>query len=454
MSTLADRLRIADLSDTSVDVRAASVAAPPIAPVSSAALDVQDAVTKELSDLLATQKLSAGELRARATALVQEHLLTVSTPLSVAERASLTSRVVDNLVGLGPLEPLLTDPTVTEIMTSGPHSIWVERAGKTEPVSATFTDDAHLRRIVDRILAPLGRRLDESSPKVDARLADGSRVHVIIPPLAVHGTALTIRKFATERYTIEDLVSFGTLSQPAAVFLAAAVEAKLNILIAGGTGAGKTSTLNSLAGLFATNERVITVEDLFEIKLDAPHWIPLEGRPPNIEGEGEVTLNTLVKEALRMRPDRLVVGEIRAGDAAMEMLQAMNTGHEGSLGTVHANSPRDCFTRVSGMVSIAGYTMTEAAVHRQMASAVDLIVFQRRMRDGSRAVSHITEITGMEADVPSMQDIFVRPVDASGAKDKPLAPTGTPPRALERIHAQGVALDRSIFFTGQPVGAR
>lgn len=449
MSTLADRLRIADLSDTSVDVRTASVATPSVPTVSTAALDVQEAVTKELSELLAAQSLSAGELRSRATALVQDQLQTLSTPLSVAERAALTSRVVDNLVGLGPLEPLLADPTVTEIMTSGPHSIWVERAGKTEPVAATFTDDAHLRRIVDRILAPLGKRLDESSPKVDARLADGSRVHVIIPPLAVYGTALTIRKFSPERYTIEDLVSFATLSQPAAVFLAAAVEAKLNILIAGGTGAGKTSTLNALAGLFGANERVITVEDLFEIKLDAPHWIPLEGRPPNIEGQGEVTLNALVKEALRMRPDRLVVGEIRAGDAAMEMLQAMNTGHEGSLGTVHANSPRDCFSRVSGMVAVAGIPMSEAAVHRQMASAVDLVVFQRRMRDGSRAISHITEITGMEGDVPSMQDIFVRPSDASGAKDKPLTPTGTPPRVLERIHAQGVALDRSIFFGGQ-----
>jgi len=454
--SLAERMRLADMG-RSVDLRdkpdtadTATVATP----MRTGTDATRAAVVKALGDALAAEQLSAAELRAKATTLVQAELETLSTPLSAAERAALTSEIVNDLIGFGPLEPLLADPTVTEIMTCGPHELWVERNGRTERVDAEFTDDAHLRRVVDRMVTPLGRRLDESSPVVDARLPDGSRVHVIIPPLAVHGTALTIRKFSRDKMGIEDLVSLGTLSHAAATFLVAAVEAKLSILIAGGTGAGKTMTLNALSYHFAPHERVVTVEDLFELKMNNPHWIPLESRPPNIEGKGEVTLNALVKQALRMRPDRLVVGEIRDGHAALEMLQAMNTGHEGSLCTVHANSTRECFTRVDGMVATAGIRMESAAVYRQMASAVDLIVFQRRMRDGSRAVTHIAEITGMEGDVPSMQDIFARPSDASGAKAAPLAATGTPPACLQRMSDAGVTVARDMFFADAPFGRK
>lgn len=437
------------MGQASVDVRtpANQRSAAPVAPVRTGSAETRTAVVRALSAALATEKLSPAELRAKATTLVQLELdNSVDTPLSAAERAALTSEIVNDLVGYGPLEPLLADTSVTEIMTCGPHELWVERNGKTERVNAEFTDDAHLRRVVDRIVAPLGRRLDESSPVVDARLPDGSRVHVIIPPLAVHGTALTIRKFSTDSLGIEDLVSLGTLSRASAEFLVSAVEAKMSIVIAGGTGAGKTSTLNALATCFGANERVVTVEDLFELQLTNAHWIPLEARPANIEGTGEVSLNMLVKQALRMRPDRLVVGEIRDGYAALEMLQAMNTGHEGSLGTVHANSPREVFPRVDGMVSLAGIRMETASVYKQMASAIDIIVYQRRMRDGSRAVSHITEVTGMEGDVPSLQDIFARPADAAGAKGAPLVPTGTPPSCLQRISDAGVSVDRTMFF--------
>ena len=458
MSTLAERMRLADMGrSTTVDVRESTRTASspaPVDPVRTGSAATRASVVKALGDALAAEKLSPAELRAKATTLVQAELEMLDTPLSAAERAALTSEIVNDLVGYGPLEPLLADPSVTEIMTCGPHELWVERNGKTERVSAEFTDDAHLRRVVDRIVTPLGRRLDESSPVVDARLPDGSRVHVIIAPLAVHGTALTIRKFSRDSLGIEDLVSLGTLSHSAAEFLVAAVEAKLSILIAGGTGAGKTSTLNALASCFGSNERIVTVEDLFELQLTNPHWIPLEARPANIEGKGEITLNALVKQALRMRPDRLVVGEIRDGHAALEMLQAMNTGHEGSLGTVHANSPRETFSRVDGMVALAGIRMESAAVYRQMASAIDIIVYQRRMRDGSRAITHITEVTGMEGDVPSLQDIYVRPSDATGAKGAPLAPTGTPPTCLQRISDAGVSVDRGMFFTHGPASRK
>ncbi|MGB2737574.1 MAG: CpaF family protein [Candidatus Nanopelagicales bacterium] len=412
----------------------------------------RSAIVRSLGTRLSDTTLSDDELRAMVTVELQTALATVEIPMSAEARAKLTAEIAQEVVGLGPLEPLLRDPTVTEIMTSGPYNVWVERDGRTERTDVKFDDEAHLRRILDRIVSRIGRRIDESSPKVDARLADGSRVHAIIAPLAVDGTALTIRKFSEDRFTIQDLVAFGTLSPASAHFLQRAVEARLSILVAGGTGSGKTTTLNMLSQFFPKHERIVTIEDLAELRLDHEHWIRLEGRPPNIEGKGEITLSTLVKESLRMRPDRVVVGEIRDGNAAMDMLQAMNTGHEGSMGTVHANSPRDCFTRIDGMVAIAGMKIDQKAVFAQVASAVDLIVFQARMRDGTRAVTHISEITGMEGSIISMQDVFVRPANAAGVST-PLEPAGLIPGCYQKILDADLDLDRRVFLTGNEVGS-
>ncbi len=407
---------------------------------------------KNLGTRLADKSLTDDDLKALVTVELQDALVKIDIPLSAEARARLITEITQEVVGLGPLEPLLRDPTVTEIMTSGPYNVWIERGGKTERTDVQFDDEAHIRRILDRIVSRIGRRIDESSPKVDARLPDGSRVHAIIGPLAVDGTALTIRKFSESKFTVEDLISFGTLSPAAGEFLEKAVKARLSILVAGGTGSGKTTTLNMLSQFFSEDERIITIEDLAELKLDHEHWIRLEGRPPNIEGKGEVTLSTLVKESLRMRPDRVVVGEIRDGNAAMDMLQAMNTGHEGSMGTVHANSPRDCFSRIDGMVAIAGMKIDQQAVYAQIASALDIIVQQTRMRDGTRAVTHIVEITGMEGNVISMQDIFARPANA-GSSAVPLAPAGLVPNCFQRIIDSGQQLDRGMFLTAPEIGS-
>lgn len=406
----------------------------------------REAVVRNVGAQLADTSLSDEELRALVTVELQDALTKIDIPLSNETRARLTTEIAQEVVGLGPLEPLLRDPTVTEIMTSGPHNVWVERNGRTERTDVVFDDEAHIRRILDRIVSRIGRRIDESSPKVDARLPDGSRVHAIIEPLAVDGTAITIRKFAEDKFTIDDLVSFGTLSPAAADFLQKSVQARLSILVAGGTGSGKTTTLNMLSQFFLPHERIVTIEDLAELKLDHDHWIRLEGRPPNIEGKGEVTLSALVKESLRMRPDRVVVGEIRDGHAAMDMLQAMNTGHEGSMGTVHANSPRDCFSRIDGMVAVAGMKIEQKALFAQIASALDLIVYQTRMRDGSRAVTHICEVTGMEGAIISMQDVFVRPPNADSSS-VPLQPAGLLPNCYQRIVDSGQTLDRGQFLS-------
>ena len=449
---LADRLRESRAGRASAppvpEARASTASAPAISSADNYAQVralARSAVVKNLGAHLSDTSLSDEELRALVTVELQDALNKIDIPLSGEARARLTSEIAQEVVGLGPLEPLLRDATVTEIMTSGPNNVWVERNGKTERTDVKFDDEIHIRRILDRIVSRIGRRIDESSPKVDARLPDGSRVHAIIEPLAVDGTALTIRKFAEEKFTSDDLVSFGTLSPAAATFLQMAVRAKLSILVAGGTGSGKTTTLNMLSQFFLPHERIVTIEDLAELKLDQDHWIRLESRPPNIEGRGEVTLSALVKESLRMRPDRVVVGEIRDGHAAMDMLQAMNTGHEGSMGTVHANSPRDCFSRIDGMVAIAGLSIDQKALFAQIASAVDLIVYQTRMRDGTRAVTHICEVTGMEGNIISMQDVFMRPADAA-SNTVPLQPSGLIPNCLQRISDSGQAIDRTMFL--------
>src|SRR5205814_998961 len=344
---------------------------------------------------LYTVAISEKELRELVHKRLGQLLDEEEVQLSSQEKGLVTRQIGDSIVGLGPLEPFVRDPDITEIMVNGHETIYVERAGKLYWSGAKFHDDRQLRWTIDKIVTKVGRRIDESSPYVDARLPDGSRVNAIIPPLAVDGPALTIRKFAADPYDAEDLVSFGTMSEATAKFLEACVRGRVNMLVSGGTGAGKTTTLNVLSSFIPSDERIITIEDAAELRLQQPHVVRLEYRPPNIESRGEVTIRDLVRNALRMRPDRIVVGEVRGGEA-LDMLQAMNTGHDGSLSTVHANSPRDSLSRVETMVLMAGVDISMKAIREQMSSALNLIVHQARLKDGTRRITHITEVLGME----------------------------------------------------------
>jgi pilus assembly protein CpaF len=368
--------------------------------------------------------------------------------LSPQEKLQIIRQIGDSVLGLGPLEPFARDPDVTEIMVNGYKSIYVERAGKIYWTGAKFRDEAQLRRTIDKIVARVGRRIDESSPYVDARLPDGSRVNAIIPPLAIDGASLTIRKFAAEPYGADDLVSFGTMTRQTAELLDACVRGRLNILVSGGTGAGKTTTLNVLSSFLPDDERIITIEDSAELRLQQPHVVRLESRPPNIEGRGEVTIRDLVRNALRMRPDRIVVGEVRGGEA-LDMMQAMNTGHDGSISTVHSNTPRDALSRVETMMLMAGMDLGGRAIREQMSSALNLIVHQARMKDGIRRITHITEIVGMEGDVISLQDLFLfdykAGIDDEGKFRGRLQPTGLRPKFTEQLGDHGVGLPAEIF---------
>jgi pilus assembly protein CpaF len=340
------------------------------------------------------------------------------------------------------------DPNVTEIMVNGPDSIYIERAGKLYPTDARFVNDEQLRRTIDKIVARVGRRVDEASPYVDARLADGSRVNAIIPPLAIHGAAVTIRKFSADPYRAEDLIAFGTMDRTVASFLHSCVKGRINILVSGGTGAGKTTTLNVLSSFLPEDERIITIEDAAELRLQQPHVVSLEYRPPNIEGRGEVTIRDLVRNALRMRPDRIIVGEVRGGEA-LDMLQAMNTGHDGSISTIHANTPRDVLSRLETMTLMAGMDITIRAVREQISSAINLIVQQSRLQDGTRRITHVTEIVGMEGDVITLQDLFVFDIestldDQGGVRGK-LRATGLRPHFLQKLADRQVKLDVNLF---------
>jgi pilus assembly protein CpaF len=361
------------------------------------------------------------------------------TALSPHERQHLVRDIARDVMGLGPIEQFLSDPTVNEIMVNGSSQIYVERAGVIERTAVRFMSEAHLRRTIERIVSPLGRRIDEASPMVDARLADGSRVNVIVPPLSLDGSILTVRKFATDPFTVDDLISMGTLTQPVASMLAATVEGGMNILVSGGTGTGKTTLLNVLSGFVPHDDRIVTIEDAAELQLHQEHVIRLESRPPNIEGSGEITIRDLVRNALRMRPDRIIVGEVR-GAEALDMLQAMNTGHDGSLSTVHANAPRDALSRLETMVLMAGFELPARAIREQIASALDLIVQVERFRDGSRRVSHVTEVIGMEGDIITLQDIFV--YDHSTLC---LVPTGVRPEFVRTLGERNVTLPRGLF---------
>src|SRR5437870_2900859 len=337
--------------------------------------------------------LSQDEIEQRVRPVIGRALEEESLSLSPRHRQRIVDDIVDEVTGYGPIQPLLDDPTINEVMVNGPRQVYVERFGKIELTDRLFLDNAHIMRVIDRIVAPLGRRIDESSPMVDARLPDGSRVNAIIPPLAIKGPTVTIRKFAKVPYRVEDLVNFGTLTEGMADFLRACVQARLNIMVSGGTGSGKTTTLNVLSSFIPTTERIVTIEDAAELQMQQPHVVTLESRPPNLEGQGEVAIRQLVRNSLRMRPDRIIVGECRGGEA-LDMLQAMNTGHDGSLSTAHTNSPRDTISRLETMTLMAGTELPAKAIREQIASAVDLIVHQSRLRDGTRKVTHITEVQG------------------------------------------------------------
>jgi len=380
--------------------------------------------------------------------IIIEKLAQEEKPLSRSEREMILSDLLDEVLGYGPITKLLDDATVTEVMVNGPNQVYCERNGKLTQTDIQFYDDNHVLRIIEKIVAPIGRRIDESTPMVDARLPDGSRVNCIIPPLSLVGPTITIRKFSRDPFTVEDLISFGTLTEQMAEFLHAAVESRLNIIVSGGTGSGKTTTLNVLSSFLPEGDRIVTVEDAAELQLRQDHVITLESRPPNIEGKGAITIRDLVKNCLRMRPDRIVVGECRAGEA-LDMLQAMNTGHDGSLTTGHANSPRDILSRLETMVLMAGMDLPVRAIREQIASAVHLIVAQSRMRDGSRKITHLTEVVGMEGDKVTLQDIFLfkqTGVDEAGRVMGTHAPTGILPKFLDIIDAEGVELSREIFF--------
>ena len=371
--------------------------------------------------------------------------------LSRAERMSLVEDISNELLGLGPLEPLLQNDSITEIMVNGPKQIFIEQKGKLKLTDVRFYDNAHLMNIIERILTPLGRRVDESSPLVDARLADGSRVNIIIPPLSLVGPAVTIRKFSKKALSIHDLVGFGTLSDDMATFLDACVRARLNILVSGGTGSGKTTTLNVLSSFIPETDRIVTIEDAAELRLQQTHVVTLESRPANLEGHGAITIRDLVKNALRMRPDRIIVGEVRAGEA-LDMLQAMNTGHDGSLTTAHANTPRDVLSRLETMVLMAGMELPVRAVRTQVSSAIDLILQQSRIRDGSRKITYITEVQGMEGDTIILQDLFryvQDRIDENGKSVGHFESMGLLPNFMDKFQMNGIDLPASFFSNGR-----
>jgi len=405
-------------------------------------------VIRELGPRLYNQSLPELELRRVVRAKIEEALVAEHFPMARAERQEMVEELIAEVLGYGPIEEFLRDPTITEVMVNGYRDIYIERGGRLQKTEKRFRDEGHFSRIIQKIVGQVGRRVDESSPYVDARLPDGSRVNVILPPVSVLGAALTIRKFSAEPFTTADLIEFQTLTRRASDFLQACVRGRLNIMVSGGTGTGKTTTLNVLSNFIPSTERVVTIEDAAELKLEHEHLVSLEYRPPNIEGKGEVTIRDLVRNALRMRPDRIIVGEIRGGEA-LDMLQAMNTGHDGSLSTVHANSPRDVLSRVETMVLMAGMDIPMRAVREQVSRAIHLIVHQSRLPDGSRRITHITEIAGMEGDIITLQNLFVfdfaAGIDKEGRYLGRLKSTGIRPGFLSLIKQQGVTVPDDVF---------
>ncbi len=414
--------------------------------------EVYTLVRRRVQELLLTtqdqaiETLTTQEAESVVRPLYEQALVEEGLALSHQEKQELFSAVMAEILGYGPVQPFLDDPSVTEIMVNGPHQIYVERRGKIEKTKSRFQDNEHVMRIIERIVAPLGRRIDESSPMVDARLPDGSRVNAIIPPLALNGPTITIRKFSKIPFTVEDFIRFGTFTREFATFAEAAVKARLNVVVSGGTGSGKTTTLNVLSAYIPHDERIITIEDSAELQLKQEHVVRLEARPPNIEGKGAITIRDLVINALRMRPDRIIVGEVRGGEA-LDMLQAMNTGHDGSMTTAHSNSPRDTLARLETMVLMAGMDLPLRAIRQQIASAMDLVIHQERMRDGSRHVVRVSEIVGMEGDTILMQDIFVFREEGvvSGKIVGRLQPSGIRPMVLDKIEKAHIELPPEVL---------
>jgi pilus assembly protein CpaF len=408
---------------------------------------VQNRLLAELDPTIDISQV--GVVRGTIRELFEQILSEENIVLSRQEKHRLFEQISAEILGLGPLQNLLDDETITEVMVNGPKNIYIERGGKIHRVPMSFESDDHVLRIIDRIVAPLGRRIDESSPYVDARLPDGSRVNAVIPPISLIGPTITIRKFAKSPFTLEQLIKIGTISPEALQFLKACVEARLNIVISGGTGSGKTTLLNVLSQFIPGDERIITIENAAELQLRQEHVVTLESRPPNIEGRGEITIRQLVVNSLRMRPDRIIVGEIR-DEAALDMLQAMNTGHDGSMTTAHSNSPRDTLARVETMTLMAGMDLPMRAIREQVSSALDMVVHQERLRDGTRKVVNITEVSGMEGDVITMTDVFA--FEQTGIEDGKvigqLRPTGLRPKSISQIEASGIHLPPSVFGIG------
>jgi pilus assembly protein CpaF len=415
-------------------------------PVTALKRRAQDALLVRMGPALWDHTVPASQLDAQVVRELTAVLKDEKIPLNDAERDQLVGEIVDQALGFGPIERYLDDPTITEVMVNGTDGVYIERAGQLELTDARFFSEQHVLRVIDRIVAPLGRRIDESSPMVDARLPDGSRVNAVIPPLAIDGPQLTIRKFGQRVLTLPDLVELGTTTPQVADFLAACVLGRMNILISGGTGSGKTTLLNALSSMIPASERIVTIEDAAELKLQQHHVIRLESRPPNIEGRGEVRTRDLLRNALRMRPDRIVVGEVR-GAESLDMLQAMNTGHDGSLSTLHANSPRDALSRVETMVLMAGFDLPVRAIREQAASAIDVLVHIARGRDGVRRITRVAGIDGMEADTIVLSDVFRFEGEAGvdGAMGGRLRPTGVRPKLAERLADAGVVLPAEMF---------
>ncbi len=428
------------------------VNAPITSPQAGSYFDLKTRVqNKLLAELDPSMDVSrTEEVRRTILDLFEQILTEENIVLSRPERARLFEQIAAEILGFGPLQPLLEDETITEIMVNGAKNIYIERKGKIHRVPVTFENNDHVLRIIDRIVAPLGRRIDEASPYVDARLPDGSRVNAVIPPISLVGPTLTIRKFSRNPITVEQLVQFGSITAESLQFLKACVESRLNVVISGGTGSGKTTLLNSLSSFIPSDERIVTIENAAELQLRQEHVVTLESRPPNIENRGEITIRQLVINSLRMRPDRVIVGEIR-DEAALDMLQAMNTGHDGSMTTLHSNGPRDTLSRLETMTLMAGMDLPSRAIREQISSAIDLIVHQSRMRDGTRKVTHITEVSGMEGEVITLTDLFV--YEQTGIEDGRivgrLRPTGLRPKFMDKIEASGIHLPPAIFGIGE-----
>ena len=425
----------------------------PVSPVADTHQDLRRKlhyrVVEGLGPTLYDRQMSDAELKLRVMEMLEWALdQEESVPLSRADRLALLQEIADDVLGYGPIDPFLADPDITEVMVNGPHQVWVEKAGLLSRTEARFVDETHLERIIEKIVGQVGRRIDESTPMVDARLPDGSRVNAVVHPLAIGGPFLTIRKFAVDPFTAEDLIQNDTFTEQVAGLLRRLIHGKLNVLVSGSTGSGKTTLLNVLSSFIPDSERIVTVEDAAELRLNQIHVLSLEARPPNLEGQGQVTIRDLVRNTLRMRPDRIVVGEVRGGET-LDMLQAMNTGHDGSLTTVHSNSPRDTLSRIETMVLMAGMDLPVRAIREQVSSAVDVIVHLHRLRDGTRRVTHVSEVVGREGDVITMQDIFLfdygMGIDENGKYLGRLKATGIRPTFSDHLENYGIRLPADLF---------